>query len=198
MTCMAGGDAVALHDSLRDHVYMAAVSAGMHVEREESGLLPEDPRRRPGDLCFSLWPGGAKVAMDFAVTSPLQMGNVAAAAGRQLAVAEEYEQRKRSDRGTAERCRGQGYAFLPMIAESFGGWGPEAQKALGVIAHARALRHGVSQGKAVSELYEGLSTKIMRASARSLLGRLSLTGPGEGPSAVRRARTALAAAHAAQ
>ena len=61
-------DAAALHDSLRDHVYMKAVTAGMHVEREESGLLPEDPRRRPGDLCFSLWPGGAKVAMDFAVT----------------------------------------------------------------------------------------------------------------------------------
>ena len=42
----------------------------MNPQREERNLLPSDPRRRPGDLHFALWPGSTGVAIDFAVTSP--------------------------------------------------------------------------------------------------------------------------------
>ena len=171
MTCMAGGDAITCHDSLRDHVYCAALSAGLCVEREEPGLLRDDPRRRPGDLYFPLWPGGSRVALDFAVTSPLQLAHVGAAARAPLAAATAYEAHKRADRKTAERCAAHGITLMPIVAESLGGWGPCAQKAFNVIARASAARSGASVGVATSRLYEGLSTKIMRANARSLLAR---------------------------
>ena len=60
-----------------------------------------------------------------------------------------------------------------MVAESFGGWGPVAQKAYNVIARASAARSGLGVGVATSRLYVGLNTNIMRANARSLLARVN-------------------------
>ena len=56
MACSAGGDATACQIRLRDFVYRMALAAGLSPEREEPGLLPADPRRRPGS---------ARVALDF-------------------------------------------------------------------------------------------------------------------------------------
>ena len=72
LACMCGGDAVRTHNELGDDVFFGAQASGMNPDRETSRLLPSDPRRRPGDVSFAVWPGGIPVAMDFAVTSPLQ------------------------------------------------------------------------------------------------------------------------------
>ena len=173
LSCMAGGDAINCHNSLRDHVFFASRAAGLNPRREESGLLPDDPRRRPGDLFFPLWPGGAPVAMDFAVTSPLNLAALAGAAERSLDAASSYEQRKRDDRETARKCEALGISLVPMVAESFGGWGGEAQKAFKIIAQASASRTGHSASIVTAQLYEGLSIKIMRAGARALLARIA-------------------------
>ena len=63
LTCMAGGDATRLHNALRDFVQAFALRAGVPAEKEESGLLPDDPRRRPGDLFFPQWPSGRPLAL---------------------------------------------------------------------------------------------------------------------------------------
>ena len=99
-------------------------------ERQEPNLLPEDLRRRPGDLYFPEWPGGGRAALDFAVTSPLQLSRVGVAAKTQLAAATAYEAQKLSDRDSAQRCEAQGIALVPMVAESLAGWGTQAQKAM--------------------------------------------------------------------
>ena len=191
LSCMAGGDAILCHNALRDHVYLTAKAAGLCPEREEAGLLKDDPRRRPGDLFFAVWPDGEPVAMDFAVTSPVQQRRVAEAAGRTLAAAEAYEEQKLADRSTGDRCRHFGLRLVPMIAESYGGWGLTAQKAFKVIARAGAARNGKTVSDMTSQLYSGLSIKLMRANARSLLARVSSevdSGRPEG-----RARTMLEA-----
>ena len=109
--------------------------------------------------------------MDFAVTSPLQLAGIRAAAGRVLAAAEAYEEVKFADRDTARRCRDQGVRLVPMVAESFGGWGPEAQKAFKVLGRALSNTSGTAHGVVVAQLYENLSVKLMRAAARSALAR---------------------------
>ena len=123
--CMSGGDAVRLHNALRDFVYVKCLEAGLFAEREQENLLPDDPRRRPGDIFIPQWPGGQGVAMDFAVTSPLQLDQLREAASQELAAAVAYEGVKFSDRDTAQKCRDHGVRLLPMVAESLGGWGPE-------------------------------------------------------------------------
>ena len=132
--------------------------------------------------------------MDFAVTSPLQPGYVAEAAREQLSAATSYESDKLSDRNTAERCRQHGFKLVPMVAESCGGWGNSAQKALRWLIHANAGRTGRSISQITVELYSSLSIIIMRANARALLARIGV--PEEAVSMERpaqRARTALTA-----
>ena len=53
--------------------FVKCLSAGLACEREQPHLLPDDPRRRPGDLYLPAWPGGLPVALDFAVTCPLHV-----------------------------------------------------------------------------------------------------------------------------
>ena len=72
--------------------------------------------------------------MDFAVTSPLQQSVLASAAETQLAAASEYEQRKYNDRDTAANCQRFGLKLAPMVVESFGGWGQQAQETFKGIA----------------------------------------------------------------
>ena len=173
MACMSGGDAVRLHNELRDAVFVKCMAAGIQGRREQAELLPDDPRRRPGDIYIPQWPGGQGIAMDFAVTSPLQIALVQAAAERPLAAARAYEERKFADRQTAQRCLNHGVRLVPMVAESTGGWGPEAQKAFKVIARSISSATGLPHGLAVAQMYESLSVKLMRAVARSTLARTS-------------------------
>ena len=180
MTCMAGGHADQCHSSLRDYVYSVAFAAGLSPEKEESGLLPDNPRRRPGDLYFALWPWGGRAALDFAVTSPLQLTQLGPAARGQLSAAMAYEAHKLGDRDTAARCAAMGITLYPVVAESFAGWGPTAQAVFKVIAGASAARSGLSIGVVTSQFYEGLSTRIMRANARSLLARVGQDVEGSG------------------
>ena len=90
MACMSGGDACRLHNSLRDFVYVKSLVAGLAPQQERSGLLPDDPRRRPRDIFFEAWPGGQGIAMDFAVTSALQLDTIRAPSTTEPAAATLY------------------------------------------------------------------------------------------------------------
>ena len=138
-------------------------------------MLPSDPRRRPGDIFISNWPSGA-IAMDFAVTSPMQQSVLASAAETQLAAASEYEQRKYNDRDTAAKCQRFGLKLVPMVVESFGGWGQQAQETFKGIASELAAQQGGSVGKTSDQMYQGFSIILMRANARALLTRVAGAG----------------------
>ena len=84
-----------------------------------------------------------------------------------------------------------GIQLIPVVAESFGRWGPRAQHALSVIARASAMRSGTTVGLANTRLYEGLSSIIMRASARALLARIGSEALGDTADAQLRAHVAL-------
>ena len=91
------------------------------------------------------------------------------------------------------RCEAWGVRLVPMVAESFGGWGPAAQKAFKVICAASASRTGDDNSLATSQFYEGLGIKLARAAARSLLARVALATADVGTSASSRALSALVA-----
>ena len=172
LCCMAGGDAVKVHNALRDQVHSFAHDAGFHAEKEESGLLPDDPRRRPGDIHFPTWTLGPPLALDFAVTSPLRQSEVQGAAARQLSAATSYEGKKLADRDTGARCEQFGLRLVPMVVESFGGWGTMAQNVFRTLIHARAALSGESVSNVTTSFYSGLSITLMRANARALLARI--------------------------
>jgi len=175
--CLGGGDAAFRHNALRDYVYLFARSAGVAVEREEGGLLPNAPRRRPGDLFCPAWPGGTPVALDFAVTCPMKLQGQREAAAAPLAAAKAYEAQKLADRETARLCAAEGIRLVPAVAETLGGWGPDAQAAFKVLARAWAARSGQSAAEATNALYEGLAVRLQRANARAILARVGSASP---------------------
>ena len=77
-------------------------------------------------MFFAIGPGLGPVALDFAVTCPLQASTLREAAQRPLAAAMSYEAHKYEDRQSANLCAAEGLKLMPMVAETLGGWGPAA------------------------------------------------------------------------
>ena len=106
----------------------------------------------------------------------MQQGILVAAAGRKPAAATAYEHRKYNDRDTAAKCQQFGFKLVPMVAESFGGWGQQAQEAFKTIAAELAALTASSTGKSLDQMYQGFSIQIMRANDRALLFRVADAG----------------------
>ena len=185
--CRGGGDITTRHNGLRDDCFFRCLSAGLDAEREMSGLLPTDPRRRPADVFLLMCPGRGPLALDFAVTCPLRHDMVHDSANRTLAAAMDYEAHKNEDRATAQRCSDLGFTLVPMIAETLGGWGPAAQGVFKIIAKSSAEVLGLDESTAVAQLYQGLGIRLQRSNARAILSRISAA------SAASHSNTALAA-----
>ena len=90
------------------------------------------------------------MAMDCAVSSPVQLATPRAAAEVPLAAAMGYEQKRLDDRDAVVKCEAWGVCLVPMVLESFGGWGLAVQKAFKSICSASAGRTGESFSIATS------------------------------------------------
>ena len=171
--CRAGGDITTRHNGLRDDCFFRCLAAGIEAEKEVTNLLPDDPNRRPADVFIPTCPGKGALALDFAVTCPLQHGMVRDAANRTLAAAMDYEAHKLADRHTAQRCADLGFQLTPMVAETLGGWGPMAQEVFRAIAKTTAESKGIDVSMATCQLYEALGVRLQRANARAILSRIA-------------------------
>ena len=144
---------------------------------EKPGLLQPDPEEpttnmlHPADVYLPSWTFGAPAALDFAVTSP-QRAEVLAEASRSAgAAARAYESFKRGYLDTEADCRRQGITFIPMIAETSGGWSENAAKVFKSIAHAGSLRTGGNPRAIAERYFQNLSVSIRRANACATLRR---------------------------
>jgi hypothetical protein len=176
--CMAAGDVVACHNAARNLVGRVASSAGLAPSLEKTELLPprpDDPSgsnlRRPADVYLPSWDHGAPAALDLAIVSPQRQGIVAQAAVTAGAAASAYASHKRSHLQTEEECAAQGVAFLPLVAETSGGWGADGLKVLRRLAKASAAKAGGDESAAVGQLLQRLCVTIRRAKARAVLRR---------------------------
>ena len=73
-------------------------------------------------------------------------------------------------RGVEEDCRQQGIAFIPMVAESFGGWHTSAEQEVKKLASALARHTGQEEGEAISHLWLGVL--LQRGNAAILANRV--------------------------
>ena len=169
LVCGTGGERISRHNSLRDALFDTAVSAGLSPTKEARGLLPGSARK-PGDVFLPHWSGGLDAALDVTITHPLQNLTVAEAAvtpGHAMSVA--YE---RKMRGAGELCRGQGIAFIPVVAESLGGLHGIAVREIKKIGAALARHTGEDEGQTTSHLFTRVAILIQRGLAALLLNRI--------------------------
>jgi len=179
VACSGGGDRTTRHHAARNEVGRFAAEAGQNPELEKPGLLPPGPDnpgsnlRRPADVFLPSWSNGAPAALDLAVTSPQRQDILRQASLRGAAAAEAYECYKRQYLDTAADCQSQGLAFIPMVAEPSGGWGPSGACTLKALSKAAAARSptGAEPSAILAERLQRLCAAIRRASARAILRR---------------------------
>ena len=119
------------------------------------------------------------------------MGQAAERAG---AAASAYEGHKRRHLNTSAECNQQGVTFIPMVAESSGGWGPEGLKTLRQLAKAAASKSGVDEDVSMGRLLQRLCVAIRSAKARAVLRRAG-SRQDNAASAVESAAAVLSAAN---
>ena len=75
-------------------------------------------------------------------------------------------------RGAEEECQAQGIAFLPMVAESLGGWHTVAEREVKKLGAALARHTGQEEGEAISHLWGRLGVLLQRGNAAILGNRV--------------------------
>ena len=100
--------------------------------------------RRPADVLIRNWVGGKDAALDVTVVlvTPIQdicLPGAVNTAGHGHALSHAYG---RKLNGAEEECRRQGIAFLPIVAETFEGWHPEAGRLVKKLGTALARHTG--------------------------------------------------------
>ena len=90
------------------------------------------------------WVHGQPAAFDLAITSPQRQEVLTQASLVIGHAAVQYEGWKRSYLQTEEECRQQGVQFVPLVAESSGGWGDSALATFKKMAKLASGRAGQS------------------------------------------------------
>ena len=175
--CAANGDRTRRHHGARNAVGRFAAAAGFHPELEKPGLLPPSPdqpnadRRRPADVYLASWQNGSPAALDLAISSPHRQDAPPEATSVPGAAAQAYEGRKRVHLNTAQDCATQGLAFVPIVGEPSGGWGPSAMCTFKAFARAQSVVTGQDAAQILAAELQRLCTVVRRANARAVLSR---------------------------
>ena len=169
MVCGTGGERISRHNALRDALYDTAASAGLAPLKEERALLPGN-NRRPADILIRHWCGGQDAALDVTVTHPMKDDTRAGAAATPGHAASVTFANKM--RGADELCRAEGLKFVPIVAESLGGFHPVAVEQLKKIASALARHTAQEESEAIHHLFSRCSLLLQRGTAALLLNRV--------------------------
>jgi len=169
MVCGRGGERIVRHNAIRDALHETAAAAGLAPLKEGRALLPGN-NRRPADVFIPHWAAGLDAALDVTVTHPLQDATRARAAttpGHAMKVAFDNKCRV-----TEDLCREQGIAFIPIVAESLGGWHKIALEQFSKLGSALGRHTGQEEGEKVDHLIKRVSILLQKGLASMLLNRI--------------------------
>ena len=132
---------------------------------------------RPADLLIPRWAGGKDACLDVTVVSPCQRAMVAGAAATDGFALQKAFDRKVAKAG--EDCRQMGLAFIPLAADTFGGWHGVASEQVTKLAAAQARQSGQPEEEVVRALRQQLSLLLMKGNSALLIGRVPESGEEE-------------------
>ena len=125
---------------------------------------------RPADLLIRRFDNGKDVAVDFTFVAPLQKKYIKRAAGHKGVAVKAAEARKH--RSYDEQCRQHDTVFIPVAAETYGGWGKSATDFFERVIAAEATELERPMGPVRKQFYNDLAISIARNSARAILERI--------------------------
>ena len=168
MCCGRKGEKIACHNPLHELLHTTAVSAALGPTKEGMFVLPGDDRR-PADILIPHWTGGRDTALDVTVVNPLQVATGAGAATNPgWALTYAFDKKMR---GAAEDCRKQGITFVPLAAESLGGWHKVAVQQVQKLAAALARHTGQEAEEAQRQLFQKLCVLLVKGNCALFTNR---------------------------
>ena len=167
--CGSQGERIGRHNLLRDALHQTAAAAALAPVKEGRFLLPGRDAR-PADLLIPRWCGGQDAALDVTVVSALQPAMVAGSATTDNFAVTKAFQRKVAKAG--EACRQEGISFVPIAADTLGGWHGVAVEQLKKLGSALAHQRGEDEQLEVRHLFQRLSLLLMKGNAALLVNRI--------------------------
>ena len=169
--CGGNGDCIFRHNALRDALFAASQSAALAPRKEVPSLIPGS-QSRPADIFLPNWCRGQPAALDVTVIStmqPLTLAGAAAEPGFALKVA---EARKLGSHNAD--CRAIGVSFIPIVAETLGGWSADSVVHIARIGRLVGQRLGTPPAIAVKHLFQRPSILLWKGNAALWARRLPL------------------------
>jgi hypothetical protein len=166
LTCRCWGGRIYRHHALAN-VLATYMQSAHHNPQREKGF---DGASRPADVLIPHWELGQPLAIDLAVTHPLQPNNTQKAGDRTSGSwASDYARAFKDQQ--AAPLAAHGVAFAPLVVETYGSWDPAGYALLHQCAAKYAMHQGISPAVAVRVLFQRLSVTLMRMNARMILAR---------------------------
>eukprot|EP00760_Papus_ankaliazontas_P013937 PhM_4_TR15924/c3_g5_i3/m.54464 len=165
LTCMRGGVRHHSHNAVRDYVYTHAARGLMQPLREHM-CFPNGQERM--DIVLRTGFGGKHALLDVAVTFPLR--DEALEHPGPGEAANRYQERKwraygaKLDRATQ--------TFVPVVVDTFGGFGDQCRETLSRVASAVARREPGDFSSVRAAFFGGLNATLLSAVADLVLGAL--------------------------
>ena len=167
--CGSHGERISRHNLLRDALHQTAAAAALGPTKEGRFLLPGRDAR-PADLLLPRWTGGQDAALDVTVVSALQTAMVTGSATTDGFALQKAFERKIARVG--EACSQQGISFLPIAADTLGGWHKVAAEQIKKLGTALARHRGEDEQVEVRHLRQRLSLLLMRGNASLMVNRV--------------------------
>jgi len=163
--CIFKGDIITRHNHIRDLFYSMVSTAALNPVKEKAGLIGETPGLRPADVFIpNLW--GEQIAVDFAVTCPLQSRYKNKENPADIYALE--QKHKKYDEGFSNT----NINFTAAVVETFGRWSNEAIDLITEVARRGAKKLMDSQSEYINTCWARLSVSLQTDCARMLLSRI--------------------------
>ncbi|KAL5493235.1 hypothetical protein EMCRGX_G014382 [Ephydatia muelleri] len=121
-----------------------------------SSLGHEARQTRPANILIPNWELGKPAAVDLCITSPLNYKTLQVACVIPGSAAWQAEKRKHHSNDAT--CLELGWTCIPLVVESFGCWGPEAQRSLSRLAGGLATRLRQPKSITTNQIYGMMTT----------------------------------------
>ena len=170
VSCKVGSGVIARHNGVNLAWMLAEKAAGYSVQREQKVVFAG--KKKPADTLVCGWKGEDACAQDWAVVHPMTKSNMKNKRLDPNAAVERAEERKRRLEG--EMCESAGVNFLPLAMDTFGGFGPSAAEALGVVADQLRTVKGEDEDDKefrAKRIAQKLRIVMLRYVARQILSR---------------------------
>jgi hypothetical protein len=167
--CPRGRHRVRRHNGLSEIVGEHLALADFTVTKDRAIVIDANNPPRPADLLVTRFINGQDVALDVSVTSPLQSQLLSHAAREQGHAIKLREAQKRTKYEAA--CLRQDVVFLPIVAETYGGWSEVATTTFERIIMAEAAELNKKSWRVRRRFYGRLSVSMAIHSARAILDR---------------------------